>query len=81
MVSEEKSKMAQPTRGQGGHLVSPIGPKDNNLVEGVEILLPASFEEFCSADSEEKSEISQPIRDQGGHLVFSDRPENTNLVS
>ena len=31
-VSEEKSKMSQPIRGQGGHLVFPIGPKNTNLV-------------------------------------------------
>ena len=35
--------MSQPIRGQGGHLVFPIGPKNINLVEGVEILLPFKF--------------------------------------
>ena len=30
-------------RGQGGHLVFPIGPKNTNLVEDVEILLPVKF--------------------------------------
>ena len=30
-VSEEKSKMSQPIRRQGGHLVFPIGPKYTNL--------------------------------------------------
>ena len=34
-VSEEKSKMSQPIRGQGGHLVFPISPKNTNLVEDV----------------------------------------------
>ena len=42
-VSEEKSKMSQPIRGQGGHLVFPIGSKNTNLVEGVEILLSIRF--------------------------------------
>ena len=42
-VSDEKSKMSQPIRGQGGHLVFPIGPKNTNLVEDVEILLPVKF--------------------------------------
>ena len=42
-VSEEKSKMSQPIRGHGGHLVFPIGPKNTNLVEDVEILLPVKF--------------------------------------
>ena len=35
--------MSQPIRGQGGHLVFPIGPKNTNLVEGIEILLPVMF--------------------------------------
>ena len=33
-VSEEKSKMSQPIRGQGGHLVLLIGPKKPNLGKG-----------------------------------------------
>ena len=35
--------MSQPIRGQGGRLVFPIGPKNKNLVEDVEILLPVKF--------------------------------------
>ena len=35
--------MSQPIRGQGGYLVFPTGPKNTNLVEGVEILLPVKF--------------------------------------
>ena len=35
--------MSQPIRGQGGHLVIPIGSKNTNLVEGVEILLSVKF--------------------------------------
>ena len=42
-VSEEKSKMSQPIRGQGGHIVFPISPKNTNLVEDIEILLPVKF--------------------------------------
>ena len=72
--------MSQPIRGQGGHLVFPIGSKNTNLVEDVEILLLSSFVEFRSALSEEKSKMSQPIRGQGGHLVFLNGPKNTNLV-
>ena len=51
--------MSQPIRGQDGHLVFPIGPKNTNLVEDVEILLPelSSFVEFCSVVSEEKSKM------------------------
>ena len=35
--------MFQPIRGQGGHLVFQIGPKNTNLVEDIEILLPVKF--------------------------------------
>ena len=35
--------MSQPIRGQGGHLVFLIGPKNTNFVEDVEILLPVKF--------------------------------------
>ena len=42
-VSEKKLKMSQPIRGQGSHLVFRIGPKNTNLVEDVEILLPIKF--------------------------------------
>ena len=35
--------MSQPIRGQGGHFVFPIGPKNTNLVEDVEIYLPVKF--------------------------------------
>ena len=35
--------MSQPIRGQGGHLVFPIAPKNTNLVEEVEMLLPVEF--------------------------------------
>ena len=35
--------MSQPIRGQGGHLVFPISPKNTNLVEDVEIYLSVKF--------------------------------------
>ena len=35
--------MSQQIRGKGGHLVFLIGPKNTNLVEDVEILLPIKF--------------------------------------
>ena len=38
--------MSQPIRGQGGHLVFSIGPKNTNLVEDVEIYLPVKFHQF-----------------------------------
>ena len=42
-VSEEKSKISQPIRSQGGPLVFPIGPKNTNSVEDFEILLPVNI--------------------------------------
>ena len=35
--------MSHPIRGQDGHLVFPIDPKNTNFVEDVEILLPVKF--------------------------------------
>ena len=35
--------MSQPIRGQDSHLAFPIGPKNTNLIEDVEILLPVKF--------------------------------------
>ena len=35
--------MSKPIRGQGGHLVIPIGSKNTILVEDIEILLPVKF--------------------------------------
>ena len=71
--------MSQQIRNQGGHLIFPIGRKNTNFVEEVQILFPVKFIEFRSAVSE-KSKMSQPIRGQDSHLVFSIGPKNTNLV-
>ena len=35
--------MSKPIRGQSGHLVFAIGPKNTNLVQDVEFLLPVKF--------------------------------------
>ena len=35
--------MSRPIRGQGGHLVFPIGMKNTKLVEDVKILHPVKF--------------------------------------
>ena len=72
--------MSQQIRGQGGYLVFPIGPKNTNLVEGIENCFLSKFVEFRSAVSEEKSKMSQPIRGRGGHLVFPIGPKYTYLV-
>ena len=76
----EKSKMSQPIRCQGGHLIFPISPKYTNLIGTFRSCFLLSFVEFHSAVSEEKSKMSQPIRGQGSHHVFPIGPKNTNLV-
>ena len=35
--------MSQPIRGQGGHLIFRISPKNTNLEEDIEILLAVKF--------------------------------------
>ena len=52
LVSEEKSKMSQPIRGQGGHLVFPIGPKNTNLV------CYSHGQEFCEILSRSNMAVS-----------------------
>ena len=59
-------------------LFFPIGPKNTNLVEDVEILLPVKFPWILFRGEVEK--MSQPIRGQGGHLVFPIGLKNINLV-
>ena len=78
-VSEEKSKMSKPIRGQGGHLVFWSAWKIQTWGRTMRSCFLLSFVEFRSAFSEEKSKMSQPIRGQGGNLVFSDRPEKHKL--
>ena len=68
VVSEEKSKMYQPIRGEGGHLVFTIRPNHKNLVEDDEILLPVRFR--CIALSGFRAAI----------LFFRSAPKNTNLA-
>ena len=72
--------MSQPIRGQGGHIVFPIGPKNTNLVEEVEILLPVKLCEIPFSGFRGEVNNSQPIRGQGGHIVFPIGPKNTNLL-
>ena len=55
-------------------------PKNTNLVDDIEILLPVKFRLIPFSGSEKKSKMSQPIRGHGGHLVFLIGPKNTNLV-
>ena len=72
--------MSQPIRGQGGHLVFPIGPKNTNLVEGIKILLPVKFRWILFSSFRGEVENVSANQSLGRPSCFSDRPENTNLV-
>ena len=76
----EKSKMSQPIKGWDGHLVFPISPKNTNLVEDVEILLPVKCLWIPFSGFREEVQNVQPIRGQGGHLIFPIGQKNTNLI-
>ena len=70
-----KSINAHPIRGQGGHLLFPIGPKNTNLVEVVEILLPVKF--LWIPFSDFRGEVKNVSANQrpGWPFCFSDRSE------
>ena len=78
-VSEKKSKMSQPTRGQGCHLVFPIGPKNNNSVEDVEILLPVKLRWILFSRFRGEVENVSANQRPGRSSCFSDRPEKHKL--
>ena len=71
--------MFQPIRGQGGHLVFPIGPKNTNLVENVEILLPVKFHWIPFSRSRGEVENVSANQKPGRPSCFSDRPEKHKL--
>ena len=79
-VSEGESKKSQQIRGQGGHLVFPIGPKNTNLVEDVEILLPVKFRWIPLSGFRREVKNVSANQKPGPPSCFSDRPKNTNLV-
>ena len=72
--------MSKPIRGQGGHLVFPIGPKNTNLVENIEILLPLKFRWIPFNGL--RGEVGNVSANQrpGRPSCFSIGPKNTNLV-
>ena len=78
-VSEEKSKMSQPIRVQGGHLVFPISPKNTNLVEEVEILLPVKFGWIPFSGFRGEVENVSANQSPGRPSCFSDQPEKHKL--
>ena len=78
-VSEEKSKMSQPNRGQGSHLGFPIGPKNTNLVEHIEILLPVKFRRIPFSGFREEVKSVSANQSSGRPSCFSDQPEKHKL--
>ena len=72
--------MSQPIRGQGGHLVYPIGPKNTNFVEDVEILLPVKFRWIPFSGFREEVENVSANQMPGRPSCFPIGPKNTNFV-
>ena len=71
--------MPQPITSRSGFFVPPIDPKNTNVIEDVEILVPVNFVEFNSSVSEEKPRMSA-IQKPGGQLVFPIGRTNTSLA-
>ena len=71
--------MSQPIRGQGGRLVFPIGPKNTNMVEDVEILLPVKFPRIPFNDFRGEVENVSANQRPGWPSCFSDWPEKHKL--
>ena len=71
--------MSQPIRGQGGHLVFPIGPKNTNLVEDIEILLTVKFRWIPFSSFRGEVENVSANQRPGRPSCFSDRPEKHKL--
>ena len=71
--------MSQPIRGRGGHLVFPIGPKNTNLVEGFEILLPVRVRWILFSGFYREVENVSANQRPGRPSCFSDPPEKHKL--
>ena len=71
--------MSLPIRGQGGHLVFPIGPKNTNLVEGFEILLPVKYRWIPFSGFRGEVENVSANQRPGRPSCFSDRPKKHKL--
>ena len=71
--------MSQPIRGQGSHLVFPIGPKNTNFLEDVEILLPVKFGWILFSGFRGEVENVSANQRPGRPSCFSDQPEKHKL--
>ena len=79
-VSEEKSILSQPIRGQGGHYCYFDRPeKHNTMVEAVEILLPVKFLLILFSGFRGEVENVSANQRPGRPSCFSDRPEKHKL--
>ena len=78
VVAGIKSKLSQPIRGLGSNLRFP--PKNTNLVEFVEILLPVKFCGIQFSGSRDKVEIVSANQRQGRSSFFPIGPTNTSLI-
>ena len=67
--------MFQQIRGQGGHLVFPIGPKNTNKVDDIKILLPVKFRWIPFSGFRGEVEIVSANQKPGRPSCFYDRPE------
>ena len=71
--------MSQQIRGKDSHLVFPIGPKNTNLVEDVEILFPVKFHLILFSSFRGEVENVSANQRPGRPSCFSGRPENYKL--
>ena len=67
-VLEKKLKMSRSIRGQGGNLGFPFGPKNTNILKGVEIFLPFKFHWIPFGGFREEVENVSVNQRSGGHL-------------
>ena len=72
-------KMSQPIRGQGGHLVFPIGPKNTNLAEDVENLLPVKLRWIPFSGFRGEVENVSSNQRPGRPFCFIDRPQKQKI--
>ena len=71
--------MSRPIRGRGSHLGFPIGPKNTNLVEHIEVLLPVKFRRIFFTGLREEVKSVSANQSSGWPSCFSDRPEKHKL--
>ena len=75
VLKQMKSKMSQPIRGQGAHLVFPIGRKNTSFVDGIEILLPVRFHWILFSGFRGEVQNVWANQRSGRPSCFSDQPE------